>query len=488
MRKILPVFFSFVYIFVFSLNPVLSFAQEPEEDMISAEEKMSAQSVDGVMPEQSSRIVPPYPGGKPLPFAGENHAYSVVLRGNGEAIVTLKVALTNTNADESSLDRVTMRLPLRIIPSDISVYQIITQGYCTRYDDRQYIQGQTELYYPRNPRCIEYSDPDYYNYYGGGKYQRAKFEYSGDTLVINLPTAIQAEKTGAFFVYFRAMGYAKRNLSGAFKFNFESLKTNNPVNQMNIGISTDSDLYLKGSKGQVDYRFEDAGTMMKMEARSGVAAPMTSSAIDRVVSQTGQGTIVKTASNLAPLESYKVSGMYANSKIKLYGKEIMVAIAILLFIAAVIFMLIRKFVGMMGQQAPLSGVKTTVKSGPVVQNNSDKILTSLGLSFISSIILAGWSFLLLILFNNLNYGYIDYQAAQLLRIASLIFSFFIYSVGLFIPGLYYGHKKGVSWGIVTVVMTVGLLFIYFVIGVAIVFFFGNQTGNSVVPMMEKLQR
>ncbi|KKS75642.1 MAG: hypothetical protein UV46_C0015G0018 [Candidatus Gottesmanbacteria bacterium GW2011_GWC2_42_8] len=45
----------------------------------------------------------PVPDRRPPHFSGENHDYSVVLRGNGEAVVTLKVALSNLNPDGSEL-------------------------------------------------------------------------------------------------------------------------------------------------------------------------------------------------------------------------------------------------------------------------------------------------------------------------------------------------------------------------------------------------
>ena len=459
MKKILLGIFVLVLALVFAFSPSLSFAQSSMMDSSD-----SAPSDGVTMPVRGTMMPPDYypgPGGSPLPFAGENHRYSVVLRGNGEAIITLKAALTNINPDGSYLNTATFRLPLNIAPSDIAVYQIIAQGYCIRYED----QGRV---------CMEYSEPDYYNYYGGGKYQRAKYDYSGDTLTITLPTPILPEKSGAFFVYFRAMGYARRNLLGAFKYSFESFKTNDQISELNVGISTDSDLFMKGAQGKVNYRFE-AGAMMKADS----GAPMANSAIDRVVSQIGQGTITKTASNLAPLESYKVSGMYADSRIKLYSKEIMGTLAVVLIILAVILLIVRKFVKMINPSATRKEVRPAT-----VQNNSGLFLTAMGISFVSSLFLAGYSILLLIIFNYFNN--IDYQMAQLLRVATIIFSFCIYSVGLFIPGIYYGYKKAMGWGILTVALTVGWLFIYFAIGFALVFFLGPQNSYPVVPMMREL--
>ena len=190
-RKILPVFFIPLFLLSFIVNPSLVLAQdENASPELTSEQNQTIQKM--VAPDYY-----PIPNNKPLPFAGQNHAYSVILRGNGEAVITLKVALTNTSSDGRSLTKTLLRLP-RVMVSDIAVYQIITQGYCTRYDNGPQYMGTPYSSIPYNPRCIEYSDPDYYNYYGGGKYQKADFDYSGDTLTIDLPTPIQNEKSGAF--------------------------------------------------------------------------------------------------------------------------------------------------------------------------------------------------------------------------------------------------------------------------------------------------
>ena len=443
--------------FFISFIAVLVFAVIPSSVAAAALGESSVESSQGISLEEDKMILPPgypVPGGQKMPFGGENHWYSVVFRGNGEAVVTLRVALYNTNEDGTPLSKVWLRLP-EIIPSDISAYQIITQGYCIRYMDRQIYEGpyNPDVYNP--PRCIQYSEPDYFNYYSGGKYQKVKYEYSGDTLVINLPTAIQPEKSGSFFVYFRSMGIAKKNLLGAYKYTFESLKTENPINSLTVGISTDSDLHLKGVKGEVDYRFDTAPAMMKMEAGG---AAVSNAMIDRAVSQVGQGTLVKNASNLAPLESYKVKGTYADSRLKLYSKELVSGLGIILITLAVILLIINKIFRMMSP-GKTSTTKTVQKSS-VKEDKVKLIFISLGISLISSLVLGGYSILLIAFYGYLNY--VNYQLAQLLRVATVIFSFCIYTTLLFIPGFYFGYKKGAGWGVLTVLLTVFWLFIYFI--------------------------
>ncbi|KKS47847.1 hypothetical protein A3J20_03295 [Candidatus Gottesmanbacteria bacterium RIFCSPLOWO2_02_FULL_42_29] len=414
----------------------------------------------------------PVPDRRPPHFSGENHDYSVVLRGNGEAVVTLKVALSNLNPDGSELTAVSLRLPSRILPSDIAAYQITAQGYCMRYAQRPLNPEGIGMPLKYNPGCLEYSEPDYFDYYGGGKYQRAKYNYSLDTLEIFLPKPIQNEKSGAFLVYFRALGFARKNFFGAYKFTIESLKAANAINNLNIGISTDADMFIKGGQGEVGYRYANSEMLMKSPQAKGGGA-FASSAIDNVISQIGQGAIVKNAANLAPLESYKVSGIYANSRFKLYGKEIIVSVFGILLVLALITLLARKIL----KYVRGSALKKEIKSDQTQEDNSIRAVMAAGISFISSLILGGYGILLILLFNYLNYA--DYQIAMLLRVAAMIISFCVYIVGLFIPGLYYGYKKGMGWGVLTVVLTVVWLIIYFILGLAVFFLFGFKFSNPV---------
>src|SRR3989344_4494139 len=97
MKNILSVIYGFILALVFLLFPAYSLAQVPRID--------DSDSAGVGIPSEKMMIVPdyPYPDGRVQPFTGQNHNYSVVLRGNGEAVITLKAALTNSNPDGSDL-------------------------------------------------------------------------------------------------------------------------------------------------------------------------------------------------------------------------------------------------------------------------------------------------------------------------------------------------------------------------------------------------
>lgn len=415
----------------------------------------------GISVPEDKMIAFPRPDGPVSPFLGQSHFYSYVFRGNGEAVVTAKIVLANTS-ESGSLKETTLRFP-NINPTDIVVYQIIGTGQCIRYDTPGFDQGRGG-YYP--PTCLEYGEPDYYGYYGEAKYQKAEFDFKGDTLTVKLPSEIKAQKSGAFFVYFRSFGIAQKKSFGSFSYIIETLKVDDQVNQLTVGINTDSDLFLKGVKGQVDYR--DVQTdMASLKAAPNAGEASSSPAIDRFIGSVGYGTITKSASNLAPLESYSVTGAYSKTKFGLYAKEAMIGLGIFVLILIVAIFAIRKVLG---------------------SRNTDHgslFFVTLGLSFLSSTVMGIYTGGLLFLVTLLNN--ISYQYQPLIALFLGLISFCVYSFLLFAPGAFWGYKKGMGWGIGLIVMTILWLFIFFGIAIAVLFTFGNgdNGGGYPVPLMMK---
>src|SRR3989344_5901344 len=78
---------------------------------------------------------------------GQNHFYTVIFRGNGEAITYAKIAVTNP--DEKPLTEFSFEIP-QVSPTEIVIYQMKLPQECIRYDYRD----------PAKP-CLEYRGPDY---------------------------------------------------------------------------------------------------------------------------------------------------------------------------------------------------------------------------------------------------------------------------------------------------------------------------------------
>lgn len=376
-----------------------------------------------------------------LGIFGQDHYYSITFRGNGEAVVNLKVVLTNL--EDTALNKVSLRVP-KVDPKDLAVYQVIKEPVCFRYA-------------PLTSVCVEYQEPDYYQFYSPNKYQKAKFELSGDTINIELPKEIKTNSSGSFVLYFRGIGYAKKDAFGAYKYSFESLKVNDKIRNLQVGIETDSDLFLKGAKGKVEYRFDQAVTSLKsVGAQEGVASPQ----FDNFYNQLGYGSIIKNSKDLQPLDSYVVKGAYADGRIKLYAKEILTVLGVL--IVLVIFGVL--------------GVSMLLKFARI------NFVLALGLSFASSILIAGYTLFINFLLSS---SYISQLAMPIFiyplgLILLAVVSLAIYVFLLVGPAIYFGFKKGVVWGFVTFGMTVSWLVLYLIAFFVVLSLLGKDP-NPIYP-------
>ena len=238
------------------------------------------------------------------PILGQEHAYSVMFRGNGDAMVTMRA--TFTNEEEGPINILSFRIP-RVEPRRVSAFQIIRD-----------------------------QESDYFQWYGQAKYQKAKTEFTGDTLTVSLPQSIKPGKSGSVLIVFSATGYAKRNPFGAYSYTFETFKVADvSVSKATVGVSVDSDLVLAGAKGTVNYRFNEADTMSMALGSEKMA--VSSPQLDQMYSQVGYGTITKNTSNLEPLESYTLKGSFADNILRLYANGILIGLGI--FIAAIVLLI-----------------------------------------------------------------------------------------------------------------------------------------------------
>ena len=415
--------------------------------------------------------IAPYQGDT---FLGQNHSYSVVFRGNGEAIVSLRVSMGNST--DSTIKELNLRVP-KVQASGIYAFQIFKEKQCIRYEQSTY-NPETRSY--PSPICAEYQEPNYYNdyYYYNAKYKKADYEYKNDTLTVKLPSPIEVSKSGAVFIYFRAAGYAKKDFWGAYNYTFETLQAEDAINSLNIGLSTDSDLFMKGVKGEVNYRFNDVAPQVAKLGIGGGEAGVANSALDSYINQIGSGQIYKSASNLMPLESYKVTGSYAKSRGALYGKEILIGVisfivVIVLVIAAVVF------IYKMLRKNPVSikkDEKMDLKEKPVSPTSNGKMFVAVTLiGFVTSLLMTVYTILVVIL-GAVIIKNVDYSYQSLIGIVLVIISILIYLLLVTAPGVLIGVKKGVGWGLGAVVSTVLWLIFWIIIIFLGLFLFGRGGG------------
>lgn len=392
----------------------------------------------------------PYYGNTVNPFFGQDHAYSVTFRGNGQAVVFLKVALANNG--DLPLRELSLRLP-NVDTEGFLAYQIIRESQCTRYDYKK-PPTPPDYKYP----CLEYGEPNYSDYYyGNSTYKKAKVEVKGDALIVQLPQELASQKSGAFLLYYRAMGYAKKNIFGAYTYNFETLKVDDTIRSLRVGISPDADLYMKGARGTVDY-FRNSAPALESGRYLSTGASFKNTNLDTAINNMGYGTINKNASNLMPLDSYKVNGSYADSRLKLYAGPIAGIVAVVLIaVLAIAFVTWRIFKSLRTKAS-----HTVVGPSRIGLN----IAVSAFVGFISASIVTTLFFLAFFFVKMMSSGYSGYygsDAFSILPIFGLLVFIGFVAMTLLLPCILVGVKRGVWWGLATFVFTIFWLFVVFTI-------------------------
>jgi hypothetical protein len=260
-------------------------------------------------------------------FFGQKHDYSVIFRGNGEAIVYAKIVLTN--GSETPMTSLPIQIP-GTAPYEITSYQITLPQECVnnQYNREKQIN-----------ECKEYRDADYDGrYYSGwsynktAKYDRVKIDTDGDKHILSLPMTIEPNKTSAVIISYATKDYVNKS-AGLFKYTFPTIKVDSRIQDISVSVDVDSDLYLKGKKSGVDYG--ESGGGIADGLNSGISLSIESRDLDKISGSVGQyGVLIKTAKNLSPNESFEVRGEYANSKSRLYLSRIVSGI---LLVAGIIF-------------------------------------------------------------------------------------------------------------------------------------------------------
>lgn len=422
---------------------------------------------------------------KELPtFMGQDHYYSITFRGNGEAIITLRAIFSNLK--DEALSILSLRVP-KVDPKDVSVYQVIREPKCISYrnpslptlppiDDKKYYiqQGSApSLTLPTIPLlntedlCVEYQQPDYYQYWDAqAKYKKADYHINGDTINITLPEKISINGSGSIMLYFRAIGYARKNLFGVYDFSFETLKVDDRIRNLQIGISTDSDLFLRGEQGKVDYRFDEGLASLKVAGLRGEA--VRSQQLDSFYQQIGQGGIVKSANNLQPLDSYILKGSFAESRLSLYAKDIIKWLIAIIFIVLILGLL-TKFIIRKFKQA--GNIVQDKKFQPSIGLNIGLAGGILGLSLVVSILILGYSILVFFLQQFIYSSYNEFTG--LISIFLIIISTGVYGLLLLAPSILFGMKKGIRPAILLFALTIFWLFVYLLISIIFSFFVRN---------------
>lgn len=407
-------------------------------------------ATSGAVNEKLPAVMPPRPrDGNLNPFTGQDHAYSVTFRGNGQAVVYARVVFYNSA--ETSLRELSFRFS-KVEPEGLLAYQIFREKQCVQYDYSKPI-APPNYQYP----CLQYGEPNYLDYYGQSTYKKTDVFMTTDTVTLKLPEPVAPQKSGAVLIYFRAMGYAKKDAFGAYNYVFETLKVDSVISNLRVGISPDSDLYMKGASGTVDY-FRGSSVLLESSRAMGAGAAFTNSVMDAAISNIGYGSITKYANNLMPLDSYKVEGAYADSRLKLYTKPILVIAGVsLVFFVFIIFSVWRLV-------KTLTRKRESQVSAVEGSRVGIDILISVLTSFASASLIVGLVFLAYLVGRWMRSVFYHGDAfASVVPIFAILVFIGLVGVFLLVSSIFVGLKRGVLWGLLTFGLTIVWLVLVFVV-------------------------
>lgn len=395
---------------------------------------------------------------------GQRHRYSVVFRGNGEAIVYAKLIVTNSGDDP--MTDFTFEIP-RIEPYEMVVYQMELPQVCAEYS------------YPRSDReCKRYRDPDYDNFYYYGysdddaTYTKINPNKDGSRYTLKLPKAIESNKTTAIILAYAGKGYVK-NSFGTMKFEFETPKVASRIQEINVAVDVDSDLILRGKRTKIDYDNSDSMVKTDRALNEGISSPE----LDRWQRQIGlYGVVNKEAKNLAPQETMIVRGEYATSWFKLYLKQILLSLAIIAAIVVGAILLSKRLAKKRASKTTETSVQASTKTEEA-KSETRPVTVPLHRHIIIGLVSAGLVVALIgaatVIGDSEIFSFMSNSPILML----LLMLLFMLLLGLIVfgPAIYIGFKYGWRKGLLLFAIELGWLIILAIIVVAFTFISPGDT-------------
>lgn len=435
---------------------------------------------------------------------GQKHAYSVLFRGNGEAIVRAKLVLSNSTDDP--LKKFSFEMP-EISPYEEVFYQMELPLKCVRWE--QPVETNLISYSRLNKVCVEYADSDYsqdyyYRYFYDDdsvdnrvKYHKIKYKKSGNKYTLDLPLEIKPYASTAIIASYATKDYAKEN-TGLYKINFKTLKVSERIREANVAVDIDSDLFVKERKAKIDYN-EESISNGALSVKSADQSSFSNPIMDREVNSIGEyGYLNKTAKNLAPGESFIVRGEYATSWLRLYLRPILITIFIIIAIIVGLYFLVKfllkrhakkqKQAEIVNQQSDhqLEASQQTVNQGQSNLLKPDKFLSLANIltGLLSAVLVVVTTILMVFLFRVADS--LDYSFSAFAMMASVVLVILSYILVVFGPAIFIATKRGWKSFLAVLVFELIWILLLFVIFFLGVFLFKIASGSSPFYRSQKI--
>lgn len=313
---------------------------------------------------------------------GERHFYTVQMRSDGRAMTYAK--LTFTNDEEEGQTSYEFKLPEGVKAVGLSAQQVLapkkSEKICKTYETREKVAQRVLFYnlnsdsaedeeiYKTNRQCLEYAQSEavghdedykfYENAIGSNSYYRSSYyknkEDSGfiytkvdlkeadGKYIITLDQPIKPGKEGAVLVAYVSDSFTTSFL-GRFSYTYKTLMTTkNTIDEANISINFDDDLYAKNTAVQTrNYSPSSSGGGLSLSA--GLDVAKSNSSIDDKTDGIGRGGfILKKQEKILPEETAEIKGVYATTKFMVaigdIIKKLLIAVAVLAAVLLVAYL------------------------------------------------------------------------------------------------------------------------------------------------------
>ncbi len=269
---------------------------------------------------------------------GQTHFYTVQFRSDSRAIVYAKFVFQNSSMTVSR-DTYTFTLPDGISVENLTTDQILVKSNpvvvrCIKEPCPESLPADDT--YSDNTDFLSSSSANYYDYYSPSyrytsayTYQPLSYDTSGTTYTLKLAHPIKPGKQGAILVTFTTDSYAK-SMFGRFSYTFKTLKTDELIDNANVAIVFDQELY---SRDVTQKRTTDSSSTPTIN--SGASTSSTGKSLDSLIGTIGRGgAYTRVQSRLLPGDIMSVSGVYATTPFMLYFTEIIVWCLVLIAVIA----------------------------------------------------------------------------------------------------------------------------------------------------------
>jgi hypothetical protein len=311
---------------------------------------------------------------------GEHHSYSVTMRGNGEAVVTARIVLTNTS--DQPMTKFSFEIP-KLQVTELTGYQQHIPNVCQSggplpltpsngpaKDTSSNSTGTAVIAPP--VRCLTNTQQYYLqDQYGssGSTYTRLQFDNLGGTKYsVTLPTAVGPQDSTGLLLGYAGRGYAQGRF-GAYSFDFQTLRVGERVKDATVAVDVDGDQYLLDGQTKVSY---GAARGSKAAASLPNSAATSNSSLDTIAYGLGQGgEINKEAKDLAAGDTFSVKGTYADASWKLHPGTLTSLGLVGLAVLGVVIWAVRR----MRKARPVKvEAKSDAPSKPEVKPADEKVL------------------------------------------------------------------------------------------------------------------